>query len=134
MDMINQVATRFGNILDVGPRQKEWIIDAGFLDVQEKVFKVSLLVFEFGPDTHFVLVPVGRWAEDKNIKGTRHVCPDFKCELLGATQHGTLYSGPRYEFLRDAGYADRTSEGHPKPEYSFVYRDMICLWQETTAR
>ena len=43
MATVNEVAARFGKVLDVGPRQKQWMIDAGFVDVQERVFKVRRL-------------------------------------------------------------------------------------------
>lgn len=44
MKMINEAASKFGKIMDVGPHQKQWMIDAGFADVHEKIYKVSLLL------------------------------------------------------------------------------------------
>jgi predicted methyltransferase len=40
MKTANEVAEKFGKILDVGPRQKQWMTDAGFVDIREQIFKV----------------------------------------------------------------------------------------------
>lgn len=40
MKTVNETAEKFGKILNVGPRQKQWMIDAGFEEVHEEIFKV----------------------------------------------------------------------------------------------
>jgi trans-aconitate methyltransferase len=47
MKTANEVAEKFGKILDVGPRQKQWMIDAGFVDIREEIFKVKPPPFFF---------------------------------------------------------------------------------------
>ncbi|KAH8819159.1 S-adenosyl-L-methionine-dependent methyltransferase [Xylogone sp. PMI_703] len=80
MRMVNEAAGQFGKILDVGPRQKQWMIDAGFVDVHEKVYKLDYM-FPLSPlqsilpstllnPTHnyMIKVPIGRWPKDKRLK------------------------------------------------------------------
>lgn len=41
----NEAAGKFGKRLDVAPNLKQWMIDAGFQDVTEEVYKVCLLSY-----------------------------------------------------------------------------------------
>ncbi|PQE20072.1 TAM domain methyltransferase protein [Rutstroemia sp. NJR-2017a BBW] len=51
--LIDEASVRNGKMMDkVAERQKEWMIQAGFVDVHDQVYKV----------------PIGRWPKDKRLK------------------------------------------------------------------
>lgn len=41
LDLLDEATVKFGKQLNVASRQKQWMIDAGFVDVQEEIYKVS---------------------------------------------------------------------------------------------
>lgn len=52
LDVLERTSTELGKTLNVGRFQKQWMIDAGFLDVKEKICKA----------------PMGPWARDPKLK------------------------------------------------------------------
>ena len=41
LDLLDEATTKFGKQLNVAARHKQWMIDAGFVDVQDDIYKVS---------------------------------------------------------------------------------------------
>lgn len=94
LSLSNKAAEQFGKELNMAPKYKQYLLDAGFVDVKDEVFKVCFYLFSF---FHFVLAyktfmltqflsladtnwPVG---ERSQTKGSRSILP------------GTLPSGCR---------------------------------------
>jgi len=49
---VDEASEKFGKKMDVADNQKQWMIDAGFVDVQDVIYKV----------------PLGRWPKDPKLK------------------------------------------------------------------
>lgn len=43
LNLLDEASTKFGRKLNVAARQKQWMLDAGFIDVQEDVYKVRFV-------------------------------------------------------------------------------------------
>lgn len=52
IELVNESSSKFGKEVDMAPKQKKLIEDAGFVDVQEKILPI----------------PVGPWAKSKKAK------------------------------------------------------------------
>lgn len=66
--------TKVGRPLRMGHRIKQWMIDAGFVDVKEVVTKV----------------PIGSWPADKQLKLIGKAWADLVCDTLAAASYKTF--------------------------------------------
>lgn len=83
-NLLNEASARFGKPLNTGPRLKEWMARAGFRNVREEVYKVSLATCDInsayldqdsGARRHIsvnnfpiVQVPMNPWPKDRKLK------------------------------------------------------------------
>lgn len=88
LDEVDKASINFGKQLNVAKYQKQWMIDAGFVDVRESVYRVSLPVPNLNiphpmiscftvfsstsiskhPSNLFMQIPLGHWAKDPKLK------------------------------------------------------------------
>jgi SAM-dependent methyltransferase len=64
---VDRASRMFGKPLNIAHEHKQWMIDAGFVDVSEVVKKVCG-VLRFGKVTDTWQVPIGPWARDPKLK------------------------------------------------------------------
>ena len=65
----NRASELFGKKMNEAEAQKQYMIDAGFLDVREEVFKVcSVFQLRSHADIMHAQCPIGPWAKDKKLK------------------------------------------------------------------
>ncbi|OBT73167.1 hypothetical protein VF21_07931 [Pseudogymnoascus sp. 05NY08] len=73
---VDKASEVFGKKMDVADKQKQWMIDAGFVDVRDDVYKVRP-IFSFPAPVAFGVVakqlpvsqvPLGRWPRDPRLK------------------------------------------------------------------
>lgn len=72
VEKLDGASTMFGKQINVAKKHKQWMIDAGFEDVVEKIIRVSLgsqlslliRIADFGPPQ----IPIGPWAKDPTLK------------------------------------------------------------------
>ena len=100
MKRVNGAAGKFGKILNVGPRQKEWMIDAGFVDVHEEVFKVCFCVFLslvlFLINIDLIQVTIGRWPKDRKLKEPSLYLQALNVDAMEPISYGALYSSTEF--------------------------------------
>lgn len=68
-ELCDEASTKFGKKLNVAEAHKQRLIDAGFVDVRDDVYKVCSNLPYPAADTHIRLqVPIGTWPRDPKLK------------------------------------------------------------------
>ncbi|KAF1811222.1 TAM domain methyltransferase [Eremomyces bilateralis CBS 781.70] len=80
--LINQAARKFGKELDRAPLHKQRLIDAGFIDVHEEIFKVP--VGPWAKDPKYKLI--GRYQREHAVAGIEPYTLGFIVKILGWSQ------------------------------------------------
>ncbi|KAM5344245.1 hypothetical protein ACJ41O_012782 [Fusarium nematophilum] len=70
MKMLCESAAKFGKPIDCPPGWKEKLRKAGFVDIQEKVYKVGEAreILSLGAETDSFQLPIGGWPKDPKLK------------------------------------------------------------------
>lgn len=90
---IDAASETFGKKMDVADKQKQWMIDAGFVDVHEDIYKVCNCAIGGVLGTDILCVDSsGTLAKGQKTQGDRHVFPSSEPRCRGTRQHGTLHS------------------------------------------
>ena len=87
---MDDASIKFGKRLNVAEYHKKWIHDAGFVNVEEDVFKVRHLNNRPLSSGHLLIsykIPIGPWAKDRKLKeiGQYH-----RAEMLDAVEPYTM--------------------------------------------
>lgn len=64
----NEGGEKFGKTTNIAPNLKQWMIDAGFKNVREEVYKVCLSLSLYGQYLPVIKVPTNPWAKDPKLK------------------------------------------------------------------
>lgn len=68
VELVNEGSSKFGKVLDMGPKLRELMTTAGFVDIQEKV----------------VQIPCGPWAKGQKAKEMGVFQREHLCECVDA--------------------------------------------------
>jgi hypothetical protein len=119
-DVVNWFSTvdlaseKFAKKMDVADRQKQWTIDAGFVDVRDDIYKVCILMFSISANL-VLMIDLGAsrpLAQRQKAQGNRPLLPGPKHRRHRTRQHGTLHSCAGIQPRRDTGSDDRSSKGY----------------------
>lgn len=68
-ELIDEASTKLGKQMNVANEQKQKVIDAGFEDVTDDVYKVGVCRFRTGGVyTDMVKIPISTWPKDKKLR------------------------------------------------------------------
>lgn len=121
MTKLDEASNKFGKMLNVAKYHKQWIIDAGFVDVKEVVVRVSAAfavrngwqtASDIPTDAPPQQIPIGPWTKDERLKelgryerihmqmSVASHTPALLTRVLGYTaqQASVLIEGVRREF------------------------------------
>jgi hypothetical protein len=135
-DRLIEASNIFGKPMGVARNYREWLVEAGFVNVKEDVYKVCLPVGPFEPDC-----ARGRSLTPRCCLGTLlAMAARSKTERAGLISTATDARGSRRIFVclvhegvgmghaADTALVGRRAEGAPRSEVPWIFAALLRLW------